>query len=167
MLLSSSCLWIFLSLFLSHPVINWDIFTFLPSPRALEDFLGISTVQWVELAGHKRGNNPSIMKNRVISYSRRSFAPVMNDDGWLRWPNDIRGPWGPKSSWHLSYKWGKNLKNLTQEICPGRGSKTGPCVTGVHDTACSTAVDEHTVVDCAYLDIILYVYVNISGHWRP
>ena len=26
----------------------------------------------------------------------RSLAPVMNDYGWLRWPNDIRGPWGLK-----------------------------------------------------------------------
>ena len=31
-------------------------------------------------------------------------------------------------------------KNLTQETCPDRGSNPG--VTGVHATACSTAVDE-------------------------
>ena len=38
----------------------------------------------------------------------RSSAPVMNDDWW--WPNDIRGPWGPKASRHLSYRWGKTPK---------------------------------------------------------
>ena len=46
---------------------------------------------------------------------------------WWRRPNDIRGPWGPKVSWHLSYRWGKKTrKNLTQETCPDRGSNPGP-----------------------------------------
>ena len=55
----------------------------------------------------------------------RSLAPVMNDDGWLWWPNDIWGPWRPKASWHLSYRWGKTPKkphpeNLSRpEIEPG------------------------------------------------
>ena len=45
----------------------------------------------------------------------------------LRRPNDIRGPWGPKVSWHLSYRWGKTpKKNLTQETCPDRESNPGP-----------------------------------------
>ena len=44
----------------------------------------------------------------------------------VRRPNDIRGPWGPKVSWHLSYRWGKIPKNLTQETCPDRGSNPGP-----------------------------------------
>ena len=52
----------------------------------------------------------------------RSLMPIMNDDGWQWRPNDIRGPWGPKASWHLSNRWGKTPKNLTQEICPKRGS---------------------------------------------
>ena len=44
---------------------------------------------------------------------------------WWRRPNDIRGPWGPKGSWHLSYRWGKTPKkphpgNLTRPgIEPG------------------------------------------------
>ena len=45
---------------------------------------------------------------------------------WWR-PNDIRGPWGPKVSWHLSYRRGKtSKKNLAQETCPDRGSSPGP-----------------------------------------
>ena len=32
------------------------------------------------------------------------------------------GTLGPKVSWHLSYRWGKTQKNLTQETCPDRGS---------------------------------------------
>ena len=46
-----------------------------------------------------------------------------NMEWWLRWPNYIRGPRGPKVSWHLSYRWGKNL---TQETCPDWGSNPGP-----------------------------------------
>ena len=49
-----------------------------------------------------------------------------NIEWWIRRPNDIRGPWGPKVSWHLSYRWGKTPKNLTQEPCPDRGSNPGP-----------------------------------------
>ena len=56
----------------------------------------------------------------------RSLAPVMNEYWWLWRPNDIRGPWGPKASWHLSYRWGKTPKNLTQETCPHQGSNPGP-----------------------------------------
>ena len=45
---------------------------------------------------------------------------------WVWWPNDIRGPWGPKASRHLSYRWGKTPKNFTQETFPDRGSNPGP-----------------------------------------
>ena len=44
---------------------------------------------------------------------------------WLWRPNDIRGPCGPKVSWHLSYRWGKLRKNIIQETCPDR-SNPGP-----------------------------------------
>ena len=30
--------------------------------------------------------------------------------------NDIRGPWGPKVSWHLSYRWGKTPKKTSSRI---------------------------------------------------
>ena len=33
-----------------------------------------------------------------------------NMEWWLRRPNDIRGPCGPKVSRHLSYRWGKTPK---------------------------------------------------------
>ena len=56
----------------------------------------------------------------------RSLAPVMNDYGWLWWPNDIRGPWGLKLP-DISLKAeGKPRKNLTEETCPDRGSNPGP-----------------------------------------
>ena len=61
---------------------------------------------------------------------------------WLWPPNDIRGPCGPKASWHLSYRWEKTPKKHTQETCPVRDSNPARCVTGAHSTACSTAVDQ-------------------------
>ena len=36
------------------------------------------------------------------------------------------GPGGPKTSWHLSYRWGKSTKKLIQETYPDRGSNPGP-----------------------------------------
>ena len=36
--------------------------------------------------------------------------PQWNDNEWLWWPNDVRGPCGPKASWHSSYRWGKTPK---------------------------------------------------------
>ena len=49
-----------------------------------------------------------------------------NMKGWLWRSNDIRGPCEPKASWHLSYRLGKNPKNLTQDTCLDRGSNPGP-----------------------------------------
>ena len=49
-----------------------------------------------------------------------------NMEWWLRRANDTRVSWGPKVSRHLSYRWGKTRKNLTQETCPDRGSNPGP-----------------------------------------
>ena len=56
----------------------------------------------------------------------RSLAPVMNDYGWLWRPNDIRGPCRPKASWHLSYRWGKNLKKAHPGNLSQPGIKPGP-----------------------------------------
>ena len=56
----------------------------------------------------------------------RSLAPVMKWEGWLWWPNNIRGPFAPKASSHLSYREEKPRKNLTQETCPDWGSNPGP-----------------------------------------
>ena len=47
--------------------------------------------------------------------------------GWLWRPNNIRGPCGHNTFWHLPYSWGKNPeKNHTQETFPDRGSNPGP-----------------------------------------
>ena len=44
-----------------------------------------------------------------------------NMEWWWRRPNDIRGPWRPKVSWHLSYRWGKTPKKHH----PGNLSRPG------------------------------------------
>ena len=49
-----------------------------------------------------------------------------NMERWLRRPNDIRGPWGPKVSWHMSDRWGKIPKKPHPGNCPDRGSNPGP-----------------------------------------
>ena len=67
-------------------------------------------------------------------------APIhsnkVNKKGWLLSPNDIRGPWGPKASWHLSYRWGKTSKK------PHAGNLSRPGIAAWqvpgHATACST-----------------------------
>ena len=45
---------------------------------------------------------------------------------WLRRPNDIRGPWEPKFSWHLSYRWGKTRKKPHLGNLSRPGIKLGP-----------------------------------------
>ena len=56
-------------------------------------------------------------------------APINSNKANMKWwswrSNDIRGPCGPKASWHLSYRWGKPRKYLTQETFPDWGSN--PC----------------------------------------
>ena len=49
-----------------------------------------------------------------------------NMEWWLRRPNDIRGPWGPKVSWHLSYRWGKTPKKLHPGNLSRPGIEPGP-----------------------------------------
>ena len=48
----------------------------------------------------------------------------VNKKGWLWRPNDIRGPWGLKASWHVSYRWGKTPKK-NRKIVP-TGDRTWP-----------------------------------------
>ena len=51
-------------------------------------------------------------------------------------------PWGPKASWHLSYRWGETPKKTSPRKLVPTGDRTrAHCVTGAHATACSTAVD--------------------------
>ena len=49
-----------------------------------------------------------------------------NMEGWLRRPNDIRGPWGPKDSRHLSYCWGKTPKKPHPGNLSRPGIEPGP-----------------------------------------
>ena len=67
----------------------------------------------------------------------------MNDYGWYWWPNDIRGPWGLKlPDIHLSYRWGKTRRKTSPRKLVPTGDRTrARCVTSVHATTCSTAVD--------------------------
>ena len=75
-----------------------------------------------------------------VCHHLRSLVPVMNDEWW--WPNDIRGPCGPKASWHLSYRWGKTPKKTSPRKLVLTGDWTRACcVTGTHATAWPTAVD--------------------------
>ena len=55
------------------------------------------------------------------------------------------GTWGPKVSWHLSYRWRKIPKTSPRKlVLKGDGSRAR-CVTGVHATASFTAVDHYLI----------------------
>ena len=56
----------------------------------------------------------------------RSLAPVVNEYGWIWWPNDIRGPWCLKLPDICLTGEEKPRENLTQEICPDRESNPRP-----------------------------------------
>ena len=49
-----------------------------------------------------------------------------NMKGWLWRPNYIRGPCGPKASWHLSCRWGKNPKKPHPGNLSRPGIEPGP-----------------------------------------
>ena len=89
---------------------------------------------------HKRTGGPLWMRDQLSSGATSGtpqtwktihtiHAPIhsnkTNMKEWLRLPNDIRGPCGPKASWHLSNGWGNTPLNLTQQTCPDRGSNSG------------------------------------------
>ena len=114
--------------------------------RALQshDLLGEGMKLWITYIffwPHKDNGGPPRMSDRpnggATSKTAQTWKTIhtkhtlrhtnkANVEWWLQQPNDIRGPWGPKVSWHLSYRWGKTLINLTQETCPDRGSNPGP-----------------------------------------
>ena len=79
-----------------------------------------------------------------------------NMEWWLlRQPNDIRGSWGPKLSWHLSYRWGKTpRKTSPRKPVPTVDRTWARCVTSAHATTCSTAVD--------LLKFYIYIYIKYS-----
>ena len=68
-------------------------------------------------------------KTRTRKTIHAIHAPIhsnkMNMKKWLWRPNDVRGPYEPKASWHVSYRWRKTLKK-PHPGNPDRGSKLGP-----------------------------------------
>ena len=71
-----------------------------------------------------------------------SHSNKVNMEWWLRRPNEIRGPWGPKVSWHLSDRWGNTPKKTSPRKPVPTGDRTrARCVTSAHATTCSQAVD--------------------------
>ena len=92
---------------------------------------------------------------------------VMNDE-W--WPNYIQGPWGPKASQHLSYRWGETPEKTSPRKPVPTGDQTrARCVTGAHAAAWPTAVDNVIIVYycyyCYYYYYYYYYYVNIKRFW--
>ena len=71
---------------------------------------------------------------------------------------------GPKASRHLSYRWGKTPKNLTQETCPDRGSNPGP----LHDKrACyHLLLMELTGIGGGPISHILLIHTSINMKMR-
>ena len=57
-------------------------------------------------------------------HTKRTFShPNKADMEWWLWrPNDTRGPWRPKVSWHLSYRLGKSHQKKKH---PGNLSRPG------------------------------------------
>ena len=55
----------------------------------------------------------------------RSHPNKANMEWWRR-PKDIRGPWGPKVSWHLSYRWGRTPKKPHPGNLSRPGIEPGP-----------------------------------------
>ena len=101
-------------------------------------------VQWVGIGTHTLWN---LMHMNTVSFIEGHRTECGNVS-----KTSCRGPWGPKVSWHLSYRWGKTPKNLTQETCPNRGSNPGP----LHDRrACTTYP---TVVDSPHYVWDEYLY---------
>ena len=58
------------------------------------------------------------------------YAPIHSNKaimkGWFWRPNDIRGPFGPKVSRHLSYRWGKTPKKPNPGNLSRPGIEPGP-----------------------------------------
>ena len=100
---------------------------------------------------------------RTWKTTHTNQAPIhsnkANMKGCLWLPNNIRGPCGLKSSWYLSYRWGKPQKNSPRKLVPDQ-TRTS-CVTGEHATACSTEVDRDNVRDLI-LKPDLYFYYKIK-----
>ena len=92
------------------PILYIYFWSFQPSPMTVKRMALISLLpciswlQYLYIWGFRARQHP------------RSLAPVMK---WL-WmmmmmATEIRGPNGPKASWHSSYRWGKTPKKTSPE----------------------------------------------------
>ena len=94
---------------------------------------------WAQCRGHLRDNETW---KTILTIDASIHSNKVNMKGWLWRLNDIRGTCGPKASWHLSCRWGKNsIKSSPRKLVPTGDRTRARCMTGVHATACPTAVD--------------------------
>ena len=63
----------------------------------------------------------TIHTNHTLSHPNKA-----NMEWWLQRTNDIRGPRGPRVSWHLSYRWGKTPKKPHPGNLSRPGIEPGP-----------------------------------------
>ena len=66
------------------------------------------------------------MKDNTHQAHTPSHPNKANMEWWLRRPNDSRGPWGPKISWHFSDRWGKSPKKPHPGNLSRPGIEPGP-----------------------------------------
>ena len=81
----------------------------------------------------------------------RSIASVINDYGWLWWPNYIRGPCGLKLPDICLTGEEKPRKTSPRKLVPTGDRNRARCVTGAHATAWPKAVDV-----CFYEDFCIF-----------
>ena len=64
---------------------------------------------------------------KTIHIKHTCSHPNKADMEWWLWrPNNTRGLWGPKVSWHLSYRWGKTPKKPHRRNLSRPGIEPGP-----------------------------------------
>ena len=85
-----------------------------------------------------------------------------NMDWWLRRPNDIRVPCGPKVSRHSSYRWGKTPKKPHPENLSRPGIEPGPAAWQARmlplapqrwTTACLQDKSKISILETAFHDV--------------
>ena len=97
---------------------------------------------------------------RTLKTMHTFHAPIhfnkANMKGLWR-PNDIRGPCGPRATWHLSYRWGKTPKK------PHRGNLSQPGIDTGSGRACYRLLHSSgpfTLLKFPYLNIFAVIYNN-------
>ena len=108
---------------------------------------------------------PGHLRDNTITKTIHTIhAPIhsnkVNMKGWLWRPYDIRGPCGPKASWHLSYRWRKSRKKN-----PTGDRTRAHWVTGAHVTACSTAVDPSNIHNNIIIHVI-YTWNRLQSLYK-